>query len=83
LKAGLAVKALLDAFGGYDAWAQEVALDLEAAERGSNARIALHRMFLTAMLQFSEGGVGDDADTEEQVQLLLDQQIKELQSLHE
>lgn len=80
LSARDALVSLLNEFGGYDEWARQVMLDMEAVKLGSMGRISLHKMFLTALLRFAEDSEDDDLDTEEQIEALVRSRIGELTS---
>lgn len=80
IKASKAIAALLNQFGGYDEWARQVALDMEAAKPGGTVRAALHRLFLNAIMRYDIGESEDDGETEEQLEATIRQQIMELES---
>lgn len=80
LSARDALTSLLNEFGGYEEWAKQVALDLEHAKPGSVSRLGIHKMFLTALLRFSEDTDDDDLDTEDQIEALVRSRLSELAS---
>jgi hypothetical protein len=72
LSAREAIFSLLEEFGGYKEWAREVMLDLEAADKGSANRIGLHKMFLTALLRYSDDlDTDDDESSQEQIEAIV------------
>lgn len=79
LSAREALAAIINEFGGYDAWAKEVALDMEAADRGSGTRVNLHKMVLTGLLRFGDDITDDDLDTEDQIDAIVNMKLAAMQ----
>lgn len=79
IKAKNAILAILNEFGGYEEWARQVALDLEACDAGSASRIKLHQLLLNAIMRYDVGTEGDDEISTEDLEATVMEQMSRLQ----